>query len=188
MLLRQCRLSASVMVNRVEQLMDSTFMPTSIADTIHSTQEGVSPIAFPLFAADDERVLLGNGQTGCFVIARSDGSDRTRYCADTLAPILLSDSALSRMRSRANGRLEVRKELPKAIQAALKGSSVALLRPLSSQRTQWTTFRLGDAGLLGAGTALKEGFSQVTYLSQDELLQMVLTSEGYAAVPGRVNW
>ena len=143
-LLRRCPELPHRIRYQVERLNGSRFEPWSvIADTVHVRAGAGVPIHFPIMAANDSILAVGEGGSGCVRMAdHRTGRRLGTRCFTELARRAVPDSARRALTERWRGQVAVPDSLPRIRSIALLDGGVAAYAVESLDEATWTLLPL----------------------------------------------
>lgn len=129
-----------------------------LADTV-SLASGAVPIHFPIFAANRDRVIIGNGESGCLRVYRqSDGNLEGERCLHELPRTPLPKAEQQRLHSRWRGRVTIPDSLPRIRGLFLSDTLIVVQTAVSVDSSTWFEFNWSDMRSSGWVVSAAKGY------------------------------
>ncbi|WP_309669136.1 6-bladed beta-propeller [Gemmatimonas sp.] len=136
--LLKCRLNAGEIELRVVELLADDSFSVVLVDTARSQNRALSPVAFPLFDANADYLVLGDGQAKCLKLLRIRESRKLEpLCVSRATRTRLSPTSIARLQKNSRGLLEVPSMLPVGLAVTLHNQQLYFLHPVSEVRSEW---------------------------------------------------
>lgn len=184
--LRKCIQVDGMVSFRVDEVISGKPSASVMSFSLQRDAAGRMPVAFALFDVSDSLMVLGDGQTGCFVVQMRSSSTRLLdTCLDEYPAIQVPDSVQQALRRKAQDRLVVPTHLPKALDLRLFRGGMAVLVPQSDTLARWMLVPMRDDRNATDSIPLTVPRSGRSFWSDQSVLYFEETAQGYLPRPIR---